>query len=130
MRLLRGLKVAGGRDGERRLAALARRLSAERATLEVVAEASNSETRAWRSAAREQASAVLALAQVIGVDPPGRGGQVGGGMVGVDSCASYVMANEVSRTWCHEAIGRASCLGELGSGSFLERLDLAMTQIF
>lgn len=65
MRLLRGVKAAGGRDGARRLAALARRIPMERAALEAAATASKAETNAWRSAAKDQAAAVLALAQVM-----------------------------------------------------------------
>ncbi|CAN0284737.1 unnamed protein product, partial [Laminaria digitata] len=63
LRLLRGVKAAGGAEGARRLEALARRLPAERATLEAVAAAGVAEARQWRAAAVEQASAVLSLGE-------------------------------------------------------------------
>lgn len=67
LRLLRGVKAAGGADGARRLEALARRLPAERAALEAAAAAGAAEAREWRAAAAEQAAAVLSLAQVGGL---------------------------------------------------------------
>lgn len=64
LRLLRGVKAAGGAEGARRLDALARRLPAERAALEAVAAAGVAEARQWRAAAVEQASAVVSLGEV------------------------------------------------------------------
>lgn len=66
LRLLRGIRAAGGADGDgaRRLEALARRLPVERAALEAAAAGAAAEAREWRAAAREQASAVLSLGQV------------------------------------------------------------------
>ncbi|CAB1096607.1 unnamed protein product [Ectocarpus sp. CCAP 1310/34] len=64
LRLLRGVKAAGGTEGARRLEALARRLGNERAALERAAAEAAAEAREWRAAAGRQASAVLSLAQV------------------------------------------------------------------
>lgn len=72
------MKAAGGGDGARRLAALARRLPAERAALEAAAAASASETRAWRAAAKEQASAITALGQVRANEGGNRRGRIRG----------------------------------------------------
>ena len=66
LRLLRQIKAAGGSEGTRRLEALAVRLRAERAALEVSAAGAVAEAREWRAAAREHAAAVLALGQVRG----------------------------------------------------------------
>lgn len=79
MRLLRGVKAAGGGNGARRLAALARRLSSERAALEATVAASTEETRAWRAAANQQASAVWALGQVRRKEGGRRRWRVGAG---------------------------------------------------
>lgn len=64
VRLLRGVKAAGGTDGARRLEALARRLPMERAALETAAAAGAAEAREWRASVAEQAEAVVALGQV------------------------------------------------------------------
>jgi len=64
VRLLRGIKAAGGGDGARRLEALARRLPVERAALEAAAAAGAAEAREWRAAAASQASAVVSLGEV------------------------------------------------------------------
>eukprot|EP00903_Cladosiphon_okamuranus_P012662 g11843.t1 len=63
VRLLRGVKAAGGSDGARRLEALARRLPMERAALEAAAAAGAAEARGWRASVAEQAEAVIALGQ-------------------------------------------------------------------
>lgn len=66
LRLLRGVKAAGGADGVRRLEALARRLPIERAALETAAANAAAEAREWRVAAGRQAAAVTSLGQVGG----------------------------------------------------------------
>lgn len=66
VRLLRGVKAAGGNDGARRLEALARRLPMERAALEAAAAAGAAEAREWRASVADQAEAVVALGQVGG----------------------------------------------------------------
>lgn len=66
VRLLRGVKAAGGGDGARRLDALARRLPMERAALEAAAAAGAAEAREWRASVAEQAESVVALGQVSG----------------------------------------------------------------
>lgn len=84
LRLLRGVKAAGGAEGARRLETLARRLPMERAALEAAAAAGVAEAREWRAMVGEQAAAVLSLGQV-------GGGPGGGACVRACVCNYSVM---------------------------------------